>query len=54
MNNQLECFFLFLFSSNIKYIYDILKPKSQTPKDSKRITTFIKSTASHQYQNHRL
>ena len=56
MNNQLECFFLFLFlfSSNIKYIYDIPKPKSQTPKDSKRITTFIKSTASHQYQNHKL
>ena len=32
MNNQLECFFL--FSSNIKYIYDIPTPKSQTPKDS--------------------
>ena len=35
INNQLECFFLFLFNSKIKYIYDIPKPKSQTPKDSK-------------------
>ena len=35
INNQLECFFFFLFSSKIKYIYDIPKRKSQTPKDLK-------------------
>ena len=46
INNQLECFFFFLFSSKIKYIYNIPKPKSQTPKDLKWITTFIKSTTS--------
>ena len=33
--NQLECFFFFFFSSKTKYIYDFLKPKSQTPKYSK-------------------
>ena len=40
-NNQLEFFF-----SKTKYIYYFTKPKSQTPKDSKRITTFIKPTRS--------
>ena len=46
INNQLECFFFFFFSSKIKYIYNFPKPKSQTPKDSKRIITFTKSTMS--------
>ena len=46
INNQLECFFLFFFSYKTKYIYDFSKPKSQTPKDSKQITTFIKFTMS--------
>ena len=39
-------FFFFFFGSKTKFIYDFPKPKSQTPKDSKRITTFIKSTKS--------
>ena len=44
INNQLECFFFFFFfSSKTKYIYKFPQPKSQTPKDSKRITTFTKS-----------
>ena len=42
--NQLECLFFFFFISKTKYIYDFSKPKSQTPKDSKWITTFTKST----------
>ena len=46
INNQLECFFFFLFSSKTKYIYDFPKPKSQTPKDSKQITAFTKSKMS--------
>ena len=47
INNQLEFFFFFFFSSKTKYIYDFSKPKSQTSKDSKRITTFTKSTLSY-------
>ena len=41
INNQLEFFFFFSFKT--KYIYDFLKPKSQTSKDSKRIITYTKS-----------
>ena len=46
INNQLEFFFFFFFffSSKTKYIYDFPKPKSQTSKDLKQITTFTKST----------
>ena len=46
INNQLDCFFFFFFNSKIKYIYNFPKPKSQTPKDSKRIITFTKSIMS--------
>ena len=46
INNQLEGFFFFFISSKIKFIYNFPKPKSQTLKDSKRITTFTKSTTS--------
>ena len=48
INNQLECFF-FSFSFSLvlkKYIYNFSKPKSQTPKDSKQIIIFTKSTMS--------
>ena len=51
-NNQLDFFFSFFFSSKTKYIYNFPKPKSQTPKDSKRITTFTKSTTSDFNINH--